>query len=498
MATALPRHQLPASELFEQRGPPGPVKGDAGRGHARWGLFTGLLLFIVWWAVGVLVPLGTAGFVLVGAGLVFIFQLARRTPMRRLLDPDSSSFATGTASKVAVAVTLVSVPVFLILRYLPTWIDDGWVAALTVVLLGVAYAALRRIVMAMILIAALVTIVTWSQAPQLATTRQGDPALLGQLSGLQQMGGLQGFQDLAVVKVTPGADQPVRLATIGTATATTPMEIGSITKALTGLVIADSVQRGEIRLDSTVSSYLPQLRDSPAGEVTMLELVTHHSGYAEFGAPTYRRAAWSSLLGRNWINTDLDHMMQEVRAGKLASRGSYAYSTLGTATAGQAAAAAAGMSYPQLMRSRLFEPLGMHNTAIQTRTPLVGRGQNRTGLAEQPWVFDGYAPGGGAVSTAADLTVLATALINGTAPGMDALTPIATSDANSNSQIGEFWRVSQWQTGQEITWHNGGTAGYTSYFGLDRPHRTAVIVLSDVAVDPDTTDLGVELLAQRR
>ncbi len=43
--------------------------------------------------------------------------------------------------------------------------------------------------------------------------------------------------------------------------------------------------------------------------------------------------------------------------------------------------------------------------------------------------------------------------------------------------------VAQWQTDQTITWHDGQTAGYTSYLGLDRAHHTAVIVLSDVAVD---------------
>jgi CubicO group peptidase (beta-lactamase class C family) len=154
------------------------------------------------------------------------------------------------------------------------------------------------------------------------------------------------------------------------------------------------------------------------------------------------------------------------------------------------------MSYPELMRTRLFVPLGMTDSAIQVGHPLVQNGTTVSGLSAQPWVFDGYAPGGAAVSTARDLSILATALLNGTAPGMDALTPTAPTD-QSNTGIGAFWRVSQWQTGQTITWHNGQTAGYTSYLGLDRAHHRAVIVLSDVAVDPGTTDLGIQLLARR-
>ena len=38
----------------------------------------------------------------------------------------------------------------------------------------------------------------------------------------------------------------------------------------------------------------------------------------------------------------------------------------------------------------------------------------------QPWVMDAYAPGGAAVSTTRDLAKLATALLDGTAPGMAA------------------------------------------------------------------------------
>jgi len=60
--------------------------------------------------------------------------------------------------------------------------------------------------------------------------------------------------------------------------------------------------------------------------------------------------------------------------------------------------------------------------------------------------------------------------------------------------MGDLWRVSTWGTGQTITWHDGLTAGYASYFGLDREHGRAVIVLSNVG-NPATTDLGVNLLA---
>jgi CubicO group peptidase (beta-lactamase class C family) len=153
------------------------------------------------------------------------------------------------------------------------------------------------------------------------------------------------------------------------------------------------------------------------------------------------------------------------------------------------------MSYADLMRTRLFEPLGMSHTAIEVDHALVAGGESATGLPAQPWVMDAYAPGGAAVSTTADLAKLATALLDGTAPGMAALEPTTATDL-SNTRIGDFWLTSTWQTGQTITHHAGQTGGYAAYLGLDRPRHKAVIVLSDVA--NDASDLGTQLLALRK
>ena len=257
------------------------------------------------------------------------------------------------------------------------------------------------------------------------------------------MGWLAGYHGVAVAEVDLDAAQQVRLAGIG-ADETTVMEVGSMTKAMTGLVIADAVDRGEIRMDAPVSTYLPQLKGSEAGTATLHELVTHTAGYAEFGAATVRRAAWKAPLGKGFLTADSAQMTNETRAQTLNDRGRYVYSTLGSAVAGQAVAAAAHMSYPDLMRTRLFKPLGMTNTAIEVNGPLVKGGTTQTGLPAQPWVMDAYAPGAAAVSTTADLAKLATALLDETAPGMSALEPSTATD-QSNTRIGDFWWVSTWE-----------------------------------------------------
>src|SRR5205085_1258862 len=62
---------------------------------------------------------------------------------------------------------------------------------------------------------------------------------------------------------------------------TTVFEIGSVTKALTGVLLAESVRRGEVTLDAPAQKYLPpdlvlpKVGDAP---ITLGHLATHHSG----------------------------------------------------------------------------------------------------------------------------------------------------------------------------------------------------------------------------
>jgi CubicO group peptidase (beta-lactamase class C family) len=443
--------------------------------------------------------MGLVQFLVLGTVMAATFQtLVRRRPLRTLVDRDRATFAKRWPGKCLVAAVLVFIPASMVAvsvsgdRY-GRYADDSWKALLMLSVLAASYLATRRLLLTVLIGAVTVGITSWVLSPNLADTRIGDPRVLAHLDHQASMGWLTGYHDVAVAEVDLSATQQIRLGGIG-ATGATVMEVGSMTKAMTGLVMADAVRRGEIRMDAAVSTYLPQLEGSPAGTATLHELVTHTAGYAEFGAATVRRAAWKAPLGLGFLTADAEQMTNEARGQTLSTQGRYVYSTLGSAVAGQAVAAAAHMSYPELMRSRLFEPLGMSHTAIEVHHALVAGGKSATGLPVQPWVMDAYAPGGAAVSTAGDLAKLAIALLEGTAPGMAALEPTTATD-QANTRIGQFWQVSSWESGQSITAHAGQTGGYASYLGLDIPRHKAVIVLSDVA--NNANDLGIELLADR-
>src|SRR5262249_48895514 len=61
----------------------------------------------------------------------------------------------------------------------------------------------------------------------------------------------------------------------------TVFEIGSITKVFTGILLAEAVKRGEVKLEDPISKYLPKYVTTPkynGKEITLLNLIWHTSG----------------------------------------------------------------------------------------------------------------------------------------------------------------------------------------------------------------------------
>ena len=168
------------------------------------------------------------------------------------------------------AAILIALPIAMVFVSLRAgrYVDDSWTALLMATILVFVYLVSRRLLLAVLVAGIVVTMTSWALAPHLATAPNGDPVVLARLDQQAHMGMLAGYHDLAVAQVDLGAAQPVRAAGLGS-DATTPMEVGSLTKAMTGLVIADAVHRGELRLDVPVSTYLPQLAGAQAGTVTL-------------------------------------------------------------------------------------------------------------------------------------------------------------------------------------------------------------------------------------
>jgi CubicO group peptidase (beta-lactamase class C family) len=266
----------------------------------------------------------------------------------------------------------------------------------------------------------------------------------------------------------------------------TEYEIGSLTKTFTALLLADAIQRGEVTADTKIGALLP-LAGAPIADVTLAELASHRAGLSAQGMQLADAIPFALryLRHQNPFTHDVAGLLTIARKATLTQRGGFVYSNLGVALLGQGLAAAAQMDYARLVQERLFTPLKMR----ESRLPLTAKqlasgaptGYSAAGIAEAPWTINGWAPAGGVRSTTADLVRYAQALLDGSAPGIDALTPRWQFD---DLQIGYAWITQEYQ-GHAVTDSNGLTGGFTSKIMLDRTHQRAVIILSNTAAQVD-------------
>ena len=276
----------------------------------------------------------------------------------------------------------------------------------------------------------------------------------------------------------------------------TRFELGSVTKTMTGLLLADAVTRGEMTLDAPLQTYLPELAGTAAGAATPVQLATHSSGLPPLPAGRTLRGLLAGWGATNPYDVSTAELLRLTRDTPVRPPGRYAYSNLGMALLGHAEARAAGATdWPALAQQRLLGPLGMTATTFVTRAdpqpPVAGTAapHRANGWPTASWWGEGFAPVGSSTrTTAEDLMRYARAVLAGTAPGLAALQP--RSDA-SDGRIGLAWFTSR-VLDQELLWHNGATGGSRSMFILDRASGQAVVVLnaSDRWIDRPGLQLG--------
>jgi CubicO group peptidase (beta-lactamase class C family) len=108
--------------------------------------------------------------------------------------------------------------------------------------------------------------------------------------------------------------------------------------------------------------------------------------------------------------------------------------------------------------------------------PNAVTGSGRYGRPKQPWTGEALAPAGGIRATVEDMGRLTRALLDGSAPGISALDPVADF-AGPAVRIGAAW-VTLEARGRSVTWHNGATGGFSAWLGLDRDANTGVVLMS--------------------
>ena len=267
-------------------------------------------------------------------------------------------------------------------------------------------------------------------------------------------------------------------------TGQTLFQVGSISKTFTGTLIMKMVENGEIDLDATVRSYLPDFRvaDEEASEkVTIRHLLTHTSG-------------WS---GDFFLNTGpgddaaAKYVSEMAGLEQLAPIGQvWSYNNAGFVLLGHVIEVISGKSYQEALREAILEPLGLRNTFFDPGDVITYRfatGHNN-GQVARPWPLPrAVYPAGGITCTAGDLLAYARFHMgNGLLVNGERLLE-KESLAQMQTPAATVWKKEQWG----LTWavddtcddrlvsHGGGTMGQVSKLLFAPDHDFAVVVFTN-------------------
>lgn len=336
--------------------------------------------------------------------------------------------------------------------------------------------------------ACLLTSVLLAQAPTPSTTPRSAEAITAELDAL--------FQPLVAGDLCPGlvvgvldgdfrcvrgygqlaADQPTKPS------GATLYEIGSNSKVFTGLLLADAVVRGLVRLDDPVQKFLPEDVVLPSHEpdkpILLWHLATHSSGLP-------RLPDMKGSDPRNpYAHFTAERLYQALAKIRLrrAPGAKYEYSNLGVGLLGLVLARAQGFpDYEAMLRERIAQPLGLTDTVValdDARRQRLAPPHDADGDPEHLWDLAALAGAGGIRSTVDDLLRFLAAQID-PPESLAAAVRLCQQkhhDGENGIAVGLGWHLAR----DGVTFvHSGQTGGYHSYCAVVPSTRRAVCVLTN-------------------
>jgi CubicO group peptidase (beta-lactamase class C family) len=261
--------------------------------------------------------------------------------------------------------------------------------------------------------------------------------------------------------------------------------MASMSKPVTGVAIMMLLEEGRIRLSDPVSKFIPEFKDTkvaiekprPAGaagaggaagrrgqapppeiysvpanrEITIRDLLTHTSGLESGGAGTREGAR---IAPRNSADNLAGYIPRlgavplDFQPGTM-----WRYSALaGIETLGRVVEVVSGLTFDQFLKQRIFDPLGMKDTAFyepDEKMPRVSSLYNRADNALQKtgtpdWLATRtlFSGGGGLWSTAEDYIQFAQMLVNGGELNGKRLLSPRTVDLMASNHVGSLFAES--------------------------------------------------------
>jgi CubicO group peptidase (beta-lactamase class C family) len=152
-------------------------------------------------------------------------------------------------------------------------------------------------------------------------------------------------------------------------TTDTKFMIGSISKPLTALLTLIQVQKAIIKLDNTVSDYLPDFAKKNGSRITINQLLSHTSGLPNYDIikDFFPKISRQHFSREEYIKIFMDSALV-FEPGT-----NYYYSSWGYFTLGYILEKVTGKTYAQLMKDDIFDKIGMNNSGSYFHTRIISK-----------------------------------------------------------------------------------------------------------------------------
>jgi CubicO group peptidase (beta-lactamase class C family) len=263
-------------------------------------------------------------------------------------------------------------------------------------------------------------------------------------------------------------------------TTETKFRLGSITKQFTATIILQLVEQGKIKLDGKLSDYLPDYRKDVGEKVTIHQLLNHTSGIPSYtGLPGFfndvsRNPYSVADFVKKYASNDL-----EFEPGS-----KFSYNNSGYFLLGAIIEKVTGKPYEQVLKERIFDPLGMKNTGYDHYATILdkraaGYVKTPNGYMNAPYLDMSLPYAAGSLySTVEDLYLWDQALYS------DRLLTAQSKELMYKPNLSNYaygWIIANAKAGSETVptiGHGGGINGFNTLI-MRYPAQKNLIVLLD-------------------
>lgn len=268
----------------------------------------------------------------------------------------------------------------------------------------------------------------------------------------------------------------------------TRFHIGSMNKMFTAVAIAQLVEAGKLKWDTTLAEVVPEYPGREAArKITVWQLLHHTAGLGDFFVPEF-------FQNREAFENPRDYLDLIARQPKAFEPGAdWGYSNAGYVLLGRVIENVSGEGYFDYIQRHVFTPAGMTASGYDSQadiTPHLATGYYREGAFATAWranpmtlPFKG-SPAGGGHSTNADLLRFAHALRTGTLLAPATLARMFEDGVPAGPGMYAAGFGDRPSHGRHIRGHSGGAPGMSANLAIVWETGATVAITSNQGDSP--------------